>query len=272
MTEQAAGPGLGLAEASVVVTGGASNIGRAIVLSAAAEGARVTIWDIDVEQAERTADVARRGGGDVSVVRCDATEPDAVDAAVAATVAERGSIDVLVNNVGWNRPAWFASVTAEDMDKAVRVNLMSATYATRAVLPLMEGSGRGGSVVSVASDAAFGELRTSVYGAAKAGVVALMKALALEYGRKGIRFNVVAPGLVIPPGPESVGKDSLWAVGEQDVIDETGREHIRAAVPLRRLSTPEDVAGSVLFFASERLSRQLTGQVVSVSGGKHMPG
>lgn len=271
MTDPRPPVGLGLSGTSVVVTGGASNIGRAIVLAAAAEGARVTIWDIDIDQAERTATEARRLTDEVGVIRCDTTDHQAVANAVTATIASRGTIDVLVNNVGWNRPAWFGAVELGEIEKALRVNLLAATYTTRAVLPTMEAN-RSGSVISIASDAAFGELRTSVYGAAKAGVVALMKALALEYGRKGIRFNVVAPGLVIPPGPEAVGKDSLWAVGDDEVIDEKGRTDVLKSLPLRRLTTPEDVAGSVLFFASNRLSRQLTGQVISVSGGKHMPG
>jgi 2-hydroxycyclohexanecarboxyl-CoA dehydrogenase len=265
-------PGLGLEGTSIVVTGGASNIGRAIVLAAVAEGARVSIWDVDVDQAERTAAEATALGAehDPVVVDCDTTVPAQVEAAAAATLAANGGIDVLVNNVGWNRPDWFGGLTENDIDKAIRVNLLSATYATRAVLPAMVEQG-GGSVVAVASDAAFGELKTSVYGAAKAGVVALMKALALEYGRHGVRCNVVAPGLVLPPGPEAVGVNSLWAIGGSTVIDERGRSDILASLPLRRLTTPEDVAGSVLFFASERLARQLTGQVVSVSGGRHMP-
>ena len=270
-TDVAVRPGLDLEGKSVVVTGGASNIGRAIVLAMAAEGARVTLLDIDADQSHRTVQEARALSADVDVIRCDVTDLDAVGKAVADTVELRGGIDVLVNNVGWNRPAWFADVSFEEIDKALRINLLSALYCTRATLPTMAAAG-GGSVVAVASDAAFGELRTSVYGAAKAGVVGLMKGLAHEYGRRNVRFNVVAPGLVLPPGPEAVGEHSLWSVGDGEVIDDKGRADILKSIPLRRLSTPDDVAGAVLFFASERLASQITGQVISVSGGKHMPG
>jgi NAD(P)-dependent dehydrogenase (short-subunit alcohol dehydrogenase family) len=176
---------------------------------------------------------------------------------------------VLVNNVGWSRPAWFADISVKEMDKAITLNLMSTIHATRAALPLMVE--RGGSIVSVASDAAFGELKSSVYGAAKGGIISFMKNMALEYGRRGIRCNVVAPGLVLPPGPDDVGEGSLWAIGGSAVIDEKGRADILKTIPLRRLTTPEDIAGSILFLASDRLSAQVTGQVFSVSGGRQMP-
>ena len=262
--------GLGLAGASAIVTGGASNIGRAITLALAAEGAHVSMLDIDADQARRTAAEADGLTGTVTVVPCDTTEPAQVDAAVTTVVDRSQRIDVLVNNVGWSRPAWFADVTLEEMDKAVRVNLMSTIYCTRAVLSTMRAQGRG-AIVSVASDAAFGELRSSVYGAAKGGVISFTKGLAREAGRDGVRLNVVAPGLVLPSGPEASRPDSLWSDGEDEVMDDRGRHDILRSIPLRRLTAPEDVAGSVLYLASHRLAAQVTGQVISVSGGRQMP-
>lgn len=261
---------LGLGGRPAIVTGGASNIGRAITLAMAREGATVFMIDYDEVQAERTLTAAETLAGEVVFVRGDLTDRADVDRAVARIVTMTPTIEVLVNNVGWSRPAWFGDIPIDEIDKAVDVNLMATIHVTRAVLPLIVAGG-GGSVVSVASDAAFGELRSSVYGAAKGGVVAFTKGLAREYGRSAVRLNVVAPGLVVPPSADDVGERSLWAGGEEDVVDERARTDILKSVPLRRLTTPEDVASVVLFFASERMSRQVTGQVVSVSGGRAMP-
>lgn len=262
--------GLGLAGTSAVVTGGASNIGRAITLTLAAEGATVSMLDIDREQGERTVADAAGLPGTVRLFPCDMCDAAAVSEAIAAIAADRGRIDTLVNNMGWSKPAWFGDIDLDDMHRAVDRNLMTTVYAARAALPVMVAGG-GGSIVSVASDAAFGELKSAVYGAAKGGVISFMKNLALEYGRKNIRCNVVAPGLVLPPGPEDIGEASLWAVGGEQVIDEKGRADILKTIPLRRLTTPDDVAGAILFLASDRLSAQVTGQVISVSGGRQMP-
>jgi len=262
--------GLGLAGKSAVVTGGASNIGRAIALALAGEGAMVSILDIDREQGARTIAAASDLLGTVHLVPCDMCDAPAVSDAIAAVAADRGGIDTLVNNMGWSKPAWFADIDLADMQRAVDRNLMSTIYAARAALPIMAARG-GGSIVSVASDAAFGELKSAVYGAAKGGVISFMKNIALEYGRSGVRCNVVAPGLVLPPGPEDIGESSLWAVGGEEVIDAKGRADILKTIPLRRLTTPIDVAGAILFLASDRLSAQVTGQVISVSGGRQMP-
>ncbi|MGE4324099.1 MAG: SDR family NAD(P)-dependent oxidoreductase [Sphingobium sp.] len=261
--------GLGLEGKSVVVTGGASNIGRAVALALADEGAAVTIMDIDRAQGERTVAAAAGLPGAMRLVPCDFGVPAEIEAAFEAVGRAYGAIDTLVNNVGWSRPAWFRDVSLAEMDKAIALNLMSTIHATRAALPHMVE--RGGSIVSVASDAAFGELKSAVYGAAKGGIISFMKNMALEYGRHGIRCNVVAPGLVLPPGPDDVGAGSLWAIGGSTVIDDKGRADILKTIPLRRLTTPDDVAGAILFLASDRLSAQVTGQVFSVSGGRQMP-
>lgn len=262
--------GLCLEGKSVVVTGGASNIGRAIALAMVDEGADVTILDIDRAQGERTVAAAADLSGSIHLVTCDMCVAGQVDGAFAAVIAKRNHIDVLVNNMGWSRPAWFADISLEEIDFTITRNLSSTIYATRAALPALVANG-GGSIVSIASDAAFGELKSSVYGATKGAILSFMKGIALEYGRKKIRCNVVAPGLVLPEDPDAVGEASLWAIGDKAVIDNKGREDILRTIPLRRLTTPDDVAGAVLFLASDRLSAQVTGQVISVSGGRHMP-
>ena len=129
----------------------------------------------------------------------------------------------------------------------------------------------GGSIVFIASEAAFGQIRQGVYGATKAAVVALARTTAREHGRHGIRSNVVCPGLVVPDGPEAVGASSLWSVGKDNVFNDDQAQYLLKDTPLGRLTSAEDIANSVLFLASPTMARQVTGQLISVSGGYTMP-
>lgn len=111
-----------------------------------------------------------------------------------------------------------------------------------------------------------------MYGATKAALIALARTVAREHGRHGIRSNVVCPGLVLPESPDAIGTRSLWAVGGRDaVFDDRQIEAVRRQIPLRRLTTAEDVSDAVVWVSSERAARQVTGQVLSVSGGYSMP-
>lgn len=256
---------LGLANAAAIVTGGGSNIGRGIVHALAAEGARVAIVDRDGARAEATAKEAReRGAAFASVYPADLTDHAAANEAIGLAIAELGGVDLLVANVGANKPAFFLDTPPESWPELIDVNLMSCLHCTRAVLPRMIEQRRG-AIVATASTAAFGEPRQGVYASAKAGVIAFIRTIALEYGRYGIRANAVAPGLVIPE-PDAIGAGSLW----QDVsaiMNDEQIDYVRRGTPLRRLSTAEDIANAVLFLASERASRQLTGQLITVAGG-----
>lgn len=258
---------LGLAGKVAVVTGGASNIGRAIAQVLAQEGARVAILDRDAAQAERTAGEIAQAGGKATAHAVDVTDVEGVKQVVARIEKADGPIEVLVNNVGWNGKAeFFLGLTPERWNKAYQLNLFSTFNVTHAVLPGMV-ERRGGAVVSIASDAGFGEFRMSDYGAMKAGVMAFSRTIAKEYGRYGIRSNAVAPGLVIPEA-EAIGEGSLWrediGMGPKEV------QNIESGIPLRRRSEAVDIAWSVAFLASDR-ARQLSGQIVSVSGGFAMP-
>jgi 2-hydroxycyclohexanecarboxyl-CoA dehydrogenase len=257
---------LGFSGKSVVVTGGGSNIGRFIVLAFAAEGARLTIGDIDVEQAEATKQLALKAGAvAVQVVKTDVAKFEDAQALMAAA----GGIDVLVNNAGWERPAYLSEQTPDYWHKVIAVNLMGTIHCTRAAIDRMMPQRRG-TIVCVSSDASFGEKRNTVYGAAKGGVNTFAKAVAKEYGRYGIRCNVVAPGVVPPPSPEHVGRDSLWAE-EGAVFSEAQLETSKKAVPLGKLGRPQDIANAVLFFASETMAGHVSGQIISVSGGYATP-
>ena len=259
---------LGLTGLVAVVTGGASNIGRAISHELAGEGATVAILDLDHEMAERTAAEITSAGGVAATYAVDLTDTDATAAAVAAVESDVGPIAVLVNNVGWNGTAgFFLDLPPERWEQAYRRNLFPTFNATRAVLPAMV-ERRGGAIVSIASDAGFGEPRMGDYGPMKAGVMAFGRTIAKEYGRYGVRSNVVCPGLVIPAEGD-IGAGSLWqqdvGFGERQIAD------IERSIPLRRRPEAGDIASTVAFLASSTKAGMLTGQVISVSGGFAMP-
>jgi len=261
---------LGLRDAAVVVTGGGSNIGRAIVHAFAAEGARVLVADRDDDQAAIVVGEALdRGAAAAERLVLDVTAPGAGTTVVETVVERFGRIDVLVNNVGWSEPDFFQHTDADEWQKTYDLNLLSALACTRAAIPPMAAAGQG-AIVFISSDAAFGTPRTAVYGAMKAGLIAFARSIAHEHGRDGIRTNVVCPGVVVPAAG-AIGAGSLWRAGREAIFDDDQLASIERAVPLRRRTDAADVANAVVFFASERASRQLTGQVVSVSGGFAMP-
>lgn len=263
---------LGLTGARVVVTGGASNIGRAIVHEFATEGSRIVLNDIDEAQAEKVrAEALERGAQDVEVVIADLTLEGAAESVVGRAVERWGGIDVLVNNAGWSVPGFVATDTDRDKwQRTIEINFFSALAATQAAIGPMKEAGEG-ALVFIASDAAFGQIRQGVYGASKAAMVALARTTAREHGRHGIRSNIVCPGLVIPEGPDAVGEKSLWSVGQDEVFNPKQIDFMLKDTPMRRLTTAEDVGRAVLWFASPRAARQVTGQMISVSGGYTMP-
>ena len=258
---------LGLSGKVAVVTGGASNIGRAIAMELAAEGAHVAILDRDAVQLRKTVVDITDTGATARGFELDVTDVEGTARTIGEVERALGPVAVLVNNVGWNGKAeFFLELTPDRWQKAFQLNLLSTFNVTHAVLSRMV-ERRAGAIVSIASDAGFGEFRMADYGAMKAGVRSFTRTIAKEYGRYGIRANVVAPGLVIPE-PEAIGEGSLWSIdigmGPKEI------HNIEQGIPLRRRSEAVDIAWSVLFLASDR-ARQLTGQMVSVSGGFVMP-
>lgn len=261
---------LNLAGKSVIVTGGGSNIGRAIVLAFAREGAQVAIAEIDEAQGRKVAAEAERLGARVTVVRTDVTNREQVQSMVQGVEREFGRVDVLVNNVGWTLDRFFMDKPIEELEREVQLNLWGMIHCTRAVLDGMIAR-KSGAVVSIGSDAGrIGEFREGVYAACKAGVIALTKSLAREVGRHGIRLNVVCPGLTIPASEEDVGERSMWVAEEMKFLAAAEvRERIAKSYPLRRVGRAEDVAPAVVFLASDAAAF-VTGQTLSVSGGYTM--
>ncbi len=261
---------IGLKDKSVIVTGGGSNIGRAIVLAYAEEGARITIGDIDEVQAGKVAEQAQaRGAAAVQVVKTDTTQLDQVKTLMDEAASRHGGIDVLVNNVGWDQLMFFTQTTPDLWEKIVRINYLSVIHCTSAALEKMIPANKG-SIVSISSDASRqGEPREAVYGGTKAAVNSFMKTIAKENGRYGIRCNCVCPGVTIPEAEDEVGSASMWA---NPLFTPEQLEKVAASLPLKKVGRPRDIANAVLFLSSSAVAGHVTGQVLSVSGGYSMIG
>ncbi len=253
----------GLKDKIVIVTGGGGGIGGATCRRFAQEGAAVAVLDLDLDAAERTAAAVREGGGRAEALRCDITQRDSVDVAVAAVQNGLGPVDVLVNNAGWDVFLPFTKTVPAQWDRLIAINLVGALHMHHAVLPGMA-ERRRGRIVNIASDAArVGSSGEAVYAACKGGLVALSKTLAREHARHGITVNVVCPG------PTDTALLAGFAEGAAN--PDKLREAFTRAIPLGRLGQPADLAGAICFLASEDAAF-VTGQVLSVSGGLTMNG
>jgi len=255
---------------TVIVTGAGSNIGRSIALAFARERSNVVVAEIDEAQGGKTAAEAAALGAQAIAIRTDVTKWESVQGMVRTVEQRFGRVDVLVNNVGWTRDALFVEKTREEWEREVQINLWGMINCTRAVLDGMIAR-KAGAIVSMGSDAGrMGEFREGVYGACKAGVMALSKSIAREVGKFGIRLNVVCPGMTMPASDDEIGALSMWQAQENRAWRTPEMQaRIAKAYPLRRVATPEDVTGAVVFLASDAASF-VTGQTLSVSGGYTM--
>ena len=258
-----------LADKTVIVTGGGSNIGRAIVLAFAMEKSNIVIADIDEAQGRKVGKEAVALGAKAEAIKTDVTSFDSVTAMVKRTLEDFEKIDVLVNNVGWSLDRLFVEKPRSEWEKEVNINFWGVLNCTRAVLDHMI-ERKYGKIISIGSDAGrMGEYREAVYAACKGGVIAMSKSLARELGRYGININVVCPGVTVPENPEHTGESSMWKGPMAQVFTPEAQEKASKAYPLRRLGKPEDVANAVVFLASDAASF-ITGQTISVSGGYTM--
>ncbi len=260
---------LGLKDKTVIVTGGGSNIGRGIVLAFAAEGCNIVNAEIDVAQGQKVVDQANSLGGKAVLIKTDVTDWDSVQAMVKETLMTFGQIDILVNNAGgtpFNRP--FVEKPRKEWEKEINLNYWGVINCIRAVVDHMI-ERRYGKMVNVASgsgQSGLGAINCAVYGGAKGGVIALSRALAWEFGRYGINVNNVCPGWTVPATPDDVGDNSFWKQWGYETFTPDVLKKAMRYWPIQRLGSPEDIAYSVLFLASDRASF-LTGQSLSVSGG-----
>jgi 2-hydroxycyclohexanecarboxyl-CoA dehydrogenase len=236
-----------------LVTGGASGIGAAIARRLAAEGAQVTIGDLNLDGAAEVA-------GEISglAIELDVTDLGSAQAAVDSAGAP---IDILVNNAGTDEFGFFSQTTPEQWEKVIGVNLRGVLNCTFAALPGMQEAGYG-RMVNIASEAGrVGSKGSAVYSAAKGGVIAFTKVMAREGARFGITANAIAPGPIETP--------LLMQAKEFGEIGDKIIETMKAGTQLRRLGQPEEVAAAVAFLASDD-SSYVTGETLGVSGGLGM--
>jgi 3-oxoacyl-[acyl-carrier protein] reductase len=238
-----------LAGKTAFVTGSTRGIGLAIATGLYASGAKVAVVGRELQRAKAVASgLGERAAG----VACDVARSDQVDAAMAAAEAALGPIDILVNNAGVTRDNILLRLTEEDWDSVLDANLKGAFHTTRAVIKGMM-KRRSGRIINISSIVGLtGNKGQANYAASKAGLIGFTKSVAKEYASRNILVNCIAPGFI-----ETDMTASLPDAARASLLEE---------IALGRLGRPEDVAGTVLFLASD-LAAYITGQVLVVDGG-----
>jgi 3-oxoacyl-[acyl-carrier protein] reductase len=236
-----------------LVTGASRGIGAAIAKTLAAQGATVVAAARGSNAEASVAEIVARGGK-AEAASFDVTDPATVEVVVSGTLARHGRLDILVNNAGITRDQLMMRMRRDDWDAVIATNLTAAFTCTQAVLrPMLKQ--RGGRIIAISSVVGqMGNAGQVNYAASKAGLIGMAKALAREVASRGITVNVVAPGLIDTDMTRALaaGTSENWA----------------SQIPLGRLGTPEDVANTVCFLASDEAS-YITGQVVAVNGGMY---
>jgi 3-oxoacyl-[acyl-carrier protein] reductase len=235
-----------------VVTGAGSGIGREVALRFSAAGAAVAVCDVVKEAADRVAAEIAGAGRQARAYAIDVSDFAAVQRLCEQVAADLGGIDILVNNAGITRDNLLLRMTEEEFDRVIAVNLKGAFSFTKACFRGMMKS-RWGRIINIASVIGqMGNAGQANYAAAKAGVIGLTKSAAKELASRNITVNAVAPGYI--------------ATAMTEKLDAAARDAYIAAIPLKRVGTPEDVANVCLFLASE-LASYVTGQVIRIDGG-----
>lgn len=238
-----------------IVTGAARGIGRAIALRFAAEGTRVAVVDVRQADGEETARLAEAAGGQAMFVLTDVADSRQVQAMVDAVLARWGAVDILVNDAGICPFADFLDLPEQLWDRVLEVNLKGYFLVAQAVAKVMVERGIKGRIIAVSSiSAEFGGSQQAHYCASKAGINLLVKSMAISLGPHGITCNAVLPGTV----ETDINRDAL--------ADPAVRAYWSQRAPLGRLGQPEDIAGPVLFFATDD-SAWCTGAMLVVDGG-----
>ncbi|NBT87656.1 MAG: 3-oxoacyl-[acyl-carrier-protein] reductase [Flavobacteriaceae bacterium] len=238
-----------------LITGGSRGIGKGIVEVFAAQGAHVAFtYNSSAEAANAMADELSQNGVIVKAYQSDAAQFDQAESLVAQILADFGSIDILINNAGITKDNLLMRISEEDFDRVIEVNLKSVFNMTKAVQRTMLKQ-RHGSIINMSSIVGVqGNAGQTNYAASKAGIIGFSKSVALELGSRNIRCNVIAPGFI---ETEMTQK-----------LDEATVQSWRDGIPLKRGGTPQDIANTCLYLASE-LSSYVTGQVIHVDGGMY---
>lgn len=245
---------MGIANRVALITGSASGMGRQTAQRFAENGAAIVINDIDAEKVRATVDEFRERGLRAFGAVADISNKAAVDAMVQSVIGEFGQIDVLVNNAGMERAGALRKLSEADWDITVNVNLKGTFLCTQAVHGHMVNN-KHGRIINIASRAWLGGAGQSPYSSAKAGVVGMTRALAIELGRSGITVNCIAPGLIHTP---------MW-----DELPEKDQQFLLTRQPTGKLGSPDDIAETVLFLADDEAGF-VSGQVLYVCGGRSL--
>ena len=245
----------------VIVSGGASDIGRATALRLAAEGAAVAVGDVSLEGAVSVAGEVQAAGGRAVGVHCDVRREESVAAFVERAVGEFGGVDAVDHNAAWSHPRLDTDAVGVDLgvwERAIETTTRGALLLARQAIPVMAAGG-GGSIVTISSGTStIGESTRVAYGVSKAALNQLTRHLAVRYGRDGIRANAIAPGFILTEtAATQVPADVQVRLAEVN--------------PTRRLGTPDDIARVVVFLCSDAAS-YVNGQVVHVDGGHQIAG
>ena len=235
-----------------VVTGASRGIGRSISLALAAEGARVVVVDLDINETEKVAVEIRALGVEALAVQGNVTVAADAERMIEAAVEKFGRVDILVNNAGITRDGLLLRMKDEDWDAVLTVNLKGAFICSRAAAKVMAKQ-RSGRIINIASVVGqMGNAGQANYCASKAGLIGLTKSNARELAKRNITVNAVAPGFI--------------QTAMTEALPEKVRQDLAAQIPLERLGSAEDIANAVVFLAAER-SGYITGQVIGVNGG-----
>ncbi len=241
-----------------IVTGGAMGIGKAAAAALAKEGAKVAIGDINEEVGRATTEAIRRAGGEVFFHKTDVGVSAGVEGLVNATVDRYGKLDVIFNNVGVAIGGSAADMSEEDWNRVLNINLGGVWRGIKYAVPQMIKNG-GGSIINTTSvQALVGFKGWSGYAASKGGINSLTQQAAIEYAPYQIRINAIAPGTIMTPMNEKIFKEAP----DPEVVIRSWNE----AHPIGRFGQPEEVAGLVVFLASDE-SSFITGEIIRVDGG-----
>lgn len=240
------------------ITGAGRGIGREIARTLASKSMNIIVTDVNIENAQETVAIVQQEGGAAVAVYCDVTNLQSVKEAVEASLTHFQTIDVLVNNAGWDKIEPFLQSEPDTWKTVIDINLMGQIHTCKEILPLMVKNGYG-KVINIASDSGrVGSSGEAVYSAAKGGVIAFTKTLAREMARHQLNINCIAPGPSDTPLLKEIGSYNEGIVTA-----------LEKAIPFRRLAQPSDIAGAVAYFASDEAA-YVTGQTLSVNGGLTM--